>query len=88
MYALEPTSDIKKVIRHLCEINFSMLRWLAHSGVQLESEMRQRLIANDILGENLEAEVAPFCFSRPSCDNEIRAAAYHKPHTESDQPCR
>ena len=33
-------------------------------------------IANDILGENLEAEVAPFCFSHLSCDDEIRAAAY------------
>ena len=53
-----------------------MLRWLAHSGVQLESEKRQRHIAKDILGENLEAEIAPFCFSRPSCDDEIRAAAY------------
>ena len=53
-----------------------MLRWLSHSGVQIESEKRQRLIAKDILGENLEAEVAPFCFSRPSCDDAIRAAAY------------
>ena len=53
-----------------------MLRWLAQSGVRLGSETRQRLIAKDILGENLEAEIAPFCFSRPSCDDEIRAAAY------------
>jgi len=53
-----------------------MLRWLAQSGVQLGSEARQRLIAKDILGENLEAEIAPFCFSHPNCDDEIRAAAY------------
>ena len=53
-----------------------MLRWLAQSGVRLGSETRQRLIAKDILGENLEAEIAPFCFSRPSCDDEIRAAVY------------
>ena len=72
MYAL----DIKKVIRHLCENKLFYVQMVGNSCVQLESEKRQRLIANDILGENLEAEVAPFCFSRPSCDDEIRAAAY------------
>lgn len=49
---------------------------MAHSGVQLASEKKLRLIAKEMIGENLEAEIAPFCFSRTSCEDEIRAAAY------------
>ena len=94
-YALEPTLDIKKVIRHLCE-NKIKPTFLCSDGwhisrVQLGSEKRQRLITKDILGgENVEAEVAPFCVSRPSCDDEIRAAAYaYTPSLiQKDQPCR
>ncbi|KAL5496438.1 hypothetical protein EMCRGX_G012721 [Ephydatia muelleri] len=54
----------------------TLRRWLAHSGVQLASEKKLRLIAKEMIGENLEAEIAPFCFSRTSCEDEIRAAAY------------
>eukprot|EP00731_Ephydatia_muelleri_P010459 Em0005g1045a len=51
-------------------------RWLAHSGVHLASEKRQRLIAKEVIEDNLEAEIAPFFLSRPSYEDEIRAAAY------------
>ena len=37
---------------------------------------RQRLIAKEVIGDNLEAEIAPFFLSRPSYEDEIRAAAY------------
>ena len=51
-------------------------RWLAHSSVHLASVRRQRLIAKEVIGDNLEAEIVPFFLSRPSYEDELRAAAY------------
>ena len=51
-------------------------RWLAQSGVHLASEKRQRLVAKEVVGDNLEAEMAPFCYSQPCSEDVIRVAAY------------
>ena len=40
-------------------------RWLAHSGVHLA---RQQVIAKKEIGDNLEAEIAQFCFSHRVCN--------------------
>ena len=40
------------------------------------SVRRQRLIAKEVIGDNLEAEIAPFFLTRPSYEDELREAAY------------
>ena len=67
------------------DTNFSMLKWLAHSDVQFESETKA---TSHRKRENLDAEIAPFCFSRPSCDDEIRTAAAYVSLIQKDQTYR
>lgn len=45
-------------------------------GVSLSSEGRQRVIAQQQIGENIDSETAPFSFSLPGGGNELRAAAH------------
>mgnify|MGYP003457212194 CR=1 FL=1 len=42
----------------------------------MASEKRQRLVAKEVVGDNLEAEMAPFCYSQPCSEDVIRVAAY------------
>ena len=51
-------------------------RWLKSSGVSLSSERKQRQIAQKQVGDNLEAETAPFSFTLASGGEELRAAAH------------
>ena len=53
---------------------------MAHSGVHLASVRRQRLIAKEVIGDNLEAEIAPFFLSHPSYEDEIRALYVYTPN--------
>ena len=41
--------------QHLC-------RWLKQAGVYLGSERKQRALSNELVGDNLEVELAPFSF--------------------------
>ena len=56
-------------------LNVSHHRWLKEWGVSLSSEKKQRVVAREIIGENLEAEAVPFTFSLKRGGEEIRAAA-------------
>ena len=51
-------------------------RWLKSSGVSLSSERKQRIIAKEQIGDNLEMENAPFSFNLTGGGEEIRAAAH------------
>ena len=50
-----------------------MYRWLSSSGVSLSSERKQ---AKQQVGDNLDAESAPFSFNLASGGEELRAAAH------------
>ena len=51
-------------------------RWLSSSGISLSSERKQRKLAKEQVGDNLEAETAPFSFSLASGGEELRVAAH------------
>ena len=51
-------------------------RWLTSSGVSLSSERKQRTLAKEQVGENLDAETAPFSFTLASGGEELRVAAH------------
>ena len=51
-------------------------RWLRSSGISLSSERKQRILAKEQVGDNLDTEVAPFLFSLTGGGEEIRAAAH------------
>ena len=51
-------------------------RWLKSSGVSLSSKRKQRIIAKEQIGDNLETESAPFSFNLTGGGKEIRAAAH------------
>ena len=43
--------------------NTHVSRWLSSSGVSLSSEKKQRKLAKEQVGDNFEAETAPFSFN-------------------------
>ena len=47
---------------------------LKESGVSLASEVSMRKITDEMIGDNLEGEVAPFSFKMPTGGEEIRGA--------------
>ncbi|KAL5473937.1 hypothetical protein EMCRGX_G028506 [Ephydatia muelleri] len=49
-------------------------RLLKESGVSLASEVSMRKITDEMIGDNLEGEVAPFSFKMPTGGEEIRGA--------------
>ena len=53
-----------------------VIRWLKSSGVSLSSERKQRKIAKEQVGDNLDIETAPFSFNLTGGGEEIRAAAH------------
>ena len=53
-----------------------MYRWLKLSGVHLSSEGKQRALCKEMLGDNLEVELAPFSFKLPNGGEGIRGAAH------------
>ena len=50
------------------------IRLLKESGVSLASEVSMRKITDEMIGDNLEGEVASFSFNLPSGGEEIRGA--------------
>ena len=55
--------------QHLC-------RWLKQAGVYLGSERKQRALSNELVGDNLEVELAPFSFKLSNGGEELRGAAF------------
>ena len=53
-----------------------VIRWLRSSGISLSSERKQRILAKEQVGDNLDTEIAPFSFSLTGGGEEIRAAAH------------
>ena len=53
-----------------------MNRWLSSSEISLSSERKQRKLAEELVGENLDAETAPFSFTLASGGEELRVAAH------------
>ena len=51
-------------------------RWLRSSGVSLSSERKQRKIAKQQVGDNLDTETAPFSFNLNGGGEELRAAPH------------
>ena len=51
-------------------------RWLKQSGVCLGSERKQRALCKELIGDNLEVELAPFSFKLPNGEEGLRGAAY------------
>ena len=50
---------------HICDlydIYTLMQRWLKSWGIQIASEKQLRRVSDELLGDNLEGEEAPFCF--------------------------
>eukprot|EP00731_Ephydatia_muelleri_P012033 Em0006g927a len=50
--------------------------WLKGSGICLASERKQRQLAAALVGDNLDAEIAPFTFLTASRNEEIRGAPH------------
>ena len=55
--------------QHLC-------RWLKQAGVYLGSERKQRALSNELVGDNLEVELAQFSFKLSNGGEELRGAAF------------
>eukprot|EP00731_Ephydatia_muelleri_P035067 Em0094g17a len=51
-------------------------RWLKGSGICLASERKQRQLAATLVGDNLDAEIAPFTFLTASKNEEVRGAPH------------
>ena len=51
-------------------------RWLKQSGVCLGSERKQHALCKELIGNNLEVELAPFSFKLPNGEEGLRGAAY------------
>ncbi|KAL5482018.1 hypothetical protein EMCRGX_G022297 [Ephydatia muelleri] len=51
-------------------------RWLKQSGVCLGSERKQRALCKELIGDNLEVELALFSFKLPNGEEGLRGAAY------------
>ncbi len=49
-------------------------RWLKACGIVIPSEKKQRLLSHELLGDNLEAEAAPFSFPLKHGGEDIRPA--------------
>ena len=52
------------------------LRWLKKFKIHVASEKQQRALANDIIGDNMEAEKGAFIFSREGGGEETREAPF------------
>ncbi len=53
------------------------LRWLNQWGISLTSEKKQRVVARQLLGDNLESEAVPLTFPlKKTGGEEVRATAY------------
>ena len=59
-----------------CDPHVYTYRWLKGSGVLHASEGKQRQLANDLIGDNVDVEVAPFSFVTASKSEEIRGAPH------------
>lgn len=52
-------------------------RWLTQWGIALGSEKKQRTVAKELLGNNLEAEAVPLTFPlKKGKGEEVRATAF------------
>ena len=51
-------------------------RWLKEFQISLASERKQRHLAQEIIGDNLHAENAPFSFSKDGGGEEIREVPF------------
>lgn len=51
-------------------------RWLKGSGICLASERKQCQLAATLVGDNLDAEIAPLSFLTASKNEEIRGAPH------------
>ena len=56
-------------------LNFNF-RWLKHSGMSFGSERKHRALCRELIGDNLEVELAPFFFKLADGGEEIRGAAH------------
>ena len=56
-------------------LNFNF-RWLKHSGISFGSERTHRALCRELIGDNLEVELAPFSFKLADGGEEIRGAAH------------
>eukprot|EP00731_Ephydatia_muelleri_P019270 Em0012g95a len=54
----------------------TLSRWLKHSGVSFGSERKHRALCRELIGDNLEVELAPFSFKLADGGEEIRGAAH------------
>ena len=50
--------------------------WLKEFKIELASERKQRKMAKEIIGDNLQAEKAPFTFSKDGGGEEIREVPF------------
>ena len=51
-------------------------RWLNEFQISLASEQSQRQLAKEVIGDNLQAERAPFSFSKDGGGEEIREVPF------------
>ena len=56
-------------------LNFNF-RWLKHSGISFDSERKHRALCRELIGDNLEVELAPFSFKLADGGEEIIGAAH------------
>eukprot|EP00731_Ephydatia_muelleri_P002438 Em0001g2438a len=54
----------------------TLSRWLKHSGISIGSERKHRALCRELIGDNLEVELAPFSFKLADGGEEIRGAAH------------
>ncbi|KAL5515747.1 hypothetical protein EMCRGX_G000956 [Ephydatia muelleri] len=54
----------------------TLSRWLKHSGISFGSERKHRALCRELIGDNLEVELAPFSFKLADGGEEIRGAAH------------
>ena len=55
-------------------LTYCYFKWFKSSGICLAGEERMHLISNQIVGDNLKGEIAPFSFTIPSGGEEIKEA--------------
>lgn len=61
----------------ICETTINILRWLTQWGISLGSEGKQRKVAGELLGKNLEAEAIPLTFPlKKGGGEEVRTKAF------------
>eukprot|EP00731_Ephydatia_muelleri_P016628 Em0009g1052a len=70
------TVDVQPIHELAMKSMLGILWWLKQSGVCLGSERKQRALCKELIGDNLEVELALFSFKLPNGEEGLRGAAY------------